>query len=207
MAYAQWLIPSKTSGSGNDTVNVTAGADNTGRSSRQTVMTFKAANCPDVERTVVQAGKPEFVTIESAKSVDKAGVQTLTITGTTNSSKLTFSLASGGTLELTLPSSYTANSIATNNGEAISGDPGATQEFPFSIAFTSIGANPTITARSVQLIVTDNAGNTATCTITQAAGDATLSVSPASVQLDWNAATEGTSASFSVTSNTNWSIE
>ena len=207
MAYASWLIPSKTQGSGNDTVNVTAGADNTGRNARSTNMTFKAANCEDVVRAVTQAGKPEFVTIESAKSVDKAGVQTLTITGTSNSSKLTFSLASGGTLELTLPSSYTANSISTNNGAAISGDPGATQEFAFSIAFTSIGANPTITARSAQLIVTDNAGNTATCTITQAAGDATLSVSPASVQLDWNAATEGTSASFSVTSNTNWTIE
>jgi hypothetical protein len=207
MAYASWLIPSKTQGSGNDTVNVTAGADNTGRNARSTNMTFKAANCEDVVRSVTQAGKPEFVTIESAKSVDKAGVQTLTITGTSNSSKLTFSLASGGTLELTLPSSYTANSVATDNGAAISGDPGATQEFAFSIAFTSIGANPTITARSAQLIVTDNAGNTATCTISQAAGDATLSVSPASVQLDWNAATESTSASFSVESNTNWTIE
>ena len=207
MAYAQWLVPSKTSGSGNDTVNVTAGADNTGRNSRQTTMTFKAANCPDVERTVIQAGKPEFVTIESAKSVDKAGVATLTISGATNSSKLTFALASGGSLPLTLPSSYNANSVSTDNGAAISGDPGATQEFPFSIAFTSIGANPTIAARSVQLIVTDNAGNTATCTITQAAGDATLSVSPASVQLDWNAATAQTSASFTVTSNTNWTIE
>jgi hypothetical protein len=207
MAYAQWLVPSKTSGSGNDTVNVTAGADNTGRNSRQTTMTFKAANCPDVERTVIQAGKPEFVTIESAKSVDKAGVATLTITGTTNSSKLTFALASGGSLPLTLPSSYNANSVSTDNGAAISGDPGASAEFPFSIAFTSISATPTIAARSVQLIVTDNAGNTATCTITQAAGDATLSVSPASVQLDWNAATAETSASFTVTSNTNWTIE
>ena len=207
MAYAQWLVPSKTSGSGNDTVNVTAGADNTGRNSRQTTMTFKAANCPDVERTVIQAGKPEFVTIESAKSVDKAGVATLTISGVTNSSKLTFALASGGSLPLTLPSSYNANSVSTDNGAAISGDPGASAEFPFSIAFTSIGANPTIAARSVQLIVTDNAGNTATCTITQAAGDATLSVSPASVQLDWNAATAETSASFTVTSNTNWTIE
>jgi hypothetical protein len=207
MAYAQWLVPSKTSGSGNDTVNVTAGADNTGRNSRQTTVTFKAANCQDVERTVIQAGKPEFVTIESAKSVDKAGVATLTITGTTNSSKLTFALASGGSLPLTLPSSYNANSVSTDNGAAISGDPGASAEFPFSIAFTSISANPTIAARSVQLIVTDNAGNTATCTITQAAGDATLSVSPASVQLDWNAATAETSASFTVTSNTNWTIE
>ena len=207
MAYASWLVPSKTQGSGNDTVNVTAGADNTGRNSRQTIMTFKAANCPDVERTVVQAGKPEFVTIQSAASVSKDGVATLTITGTTNSSKLTFTLASGATLEVTLPETYLANSVSTNNGAAISGDPGASAEFPFSIAFTNVAANPTIAARTVQLIVTDNAGNTATCTITQAAGDPTLSVSPSSIQLDWNAASAQTSASFTVTSNTNWSVE
>ena len=207
MAYANWLIPSKTSGSGNDTVNVTAGADNTGRNARSTNMTFKAANVADVVRQVTQAGKPEFVTIESTKSVAKSGVTTLTITGTSNSSKLTFTLASGATLELTLPSSYTANSVATNNGVAISGDPGASAEYAFSIAFTNIGANPTISSKSAQLVVTDNAGNTATCTITQAAGDATLAVAPASVQLDWNAASAETSASFTVTSNTNWSIE
>ena len=207
MAYASWLIPSKTQGSGNDTVNVTAGADNTGRNARSTNMTFKAANCEDVVRAVTQAGKPEFVTLQATAAVDKAGVVTLTISGTSNSSKLTFSLASGGSLPLTLPSSYTANSVATNNGAAISGDPGGTAEFPFSIAFSNIAANPSITAKSVQLIVTDNAGHTATCTITQAAGDPVLSVSPASVQLDWNAATEGTSASFAVTSNTNWTIE
>ena len=207
MAHASWLVPSKTSGSGNDTVNVTAGADNTGRNARSTNMTFKAANCEDVVRQVTQAGKPEFVTLQATAAVDKAGVVTLTISGTSNSSKLTFSLASGGSLPLTLPSSYTANSVATNNGAAISGDPGGTAEFPFSIAFSNIAANPSITAKSVQLIVTDNAGHTATCTVTQAAGDPTLSVSPASVQLDWNAATEGTSASFAVTSNTNWTIE
>lgn len=207
MAYASWLNPSKTSGSGNDTVNVGANSDNTGRNARSTNMTFKAANVADVVRQVIQAGKPEFVTIESAKSVVKGGVATLTITGTSNSSKLTFSLASGGTLPVTLPSSYTANSISTDNGAAISGDPGASAEFPFSIAFTNIGANPTINERSVQLIVTDDAGNTATCTITQAAGDPVLEVSPASVQLDWNAATQSGSASFAVTSNTNWTVE
>ena len=206
MAYASWLIPSKTSGAGNDTVNVTAGADNTGRNSRQTVMTFKAANCPDVERTVIQAGKPEFVSMQASAAIDKTG-GTITITGTTNSSKLTFSLASGGTLVLTLPSTYTANSVSTNNGESISGDPGGSQEFPFSIQFANVAANPDLLSKSVQLIVTDNAGNTATCTITQAAADPTLSVSPASVTLDWNAATAETSASFTVTSNTNWSIE
>lgn len=206
MAYSAWLIPSKVSGSGDDTVNVTAGSNNTGRNARSTTMTFKAANCPDVVRQVTQAGKPEFVTMQASASIDKVG-GTVTITGTTNSSKLTFSLASGGTLVLTLPAAYTANSVSTNNGDSISGDPGATQEFPFSIQFASVGANPDVTAKSCQLIVTDDAGHTATCTITQAAGDPTLSVSPASVTLDWDAYTESTSASFSVTSNTNWTIE
>ena len=206
MAYSAWLVPSKVQGSGNDTVNVTAGSNNTGRNARSTNMTFKAANCPDVVRQVTQAGKPEFVTMQASASIDKVG-GTVTITGTTNSSKLTFSLASGGTLVLTLPAAYTANSVSTNNGDAISGDPGATQEFPFSIQFASVGANPDVTAKSCQLIVTDDAGHTATCTITQAAGDPTLSVSPASVTLDWDAYTESTSASFSVTSNTNWTIE
>lgn len=207
MAYASWLIPSKLSGSGNDTVNVTAGSNNTGRNARTTNMTFKAANCEDVVRAVSQAGKPEFVTIQSTASVAKGGVATLTISGTSNSSKLTFSLGSGGTLSLTLPSSYTANSVLTDNGAAITGDPGATQEYAFSIAFTGIPENATISSKSVQLIVEDDAGNTSTCTITQAAGDATLSVTPASVQLDWNAYSEGTSATFTVTSNTNWSVE
>ena len=206
MAYSAWLVPSKTSGSGNDTVNVTAGADNTGRYARSTNMTFKAANCEDVVRQVTQAGKPEFVTIAGTAAIEKTG-GTITISGTSNSKKLTFSLASGGTLSLTLPDNYTANSVSTANGANISGDPGASQEYAFSIQFANVGANPTISAKSCQLIVTDDAGHTATCTITQAAGDPTLSVSPASVTLDWNAYSESTSASFTVTSNTNWTIE
>ena len=60
MAYANWLLPSKTQGSGNDTVDVTAVSNNTGRSSRQTQIAFKAANVADVVRTVIQAGKPEL---------------------------------------------------------------------------------------------------------------------------------------------------
>lgn len=206
MAYAQWLVPSKQSGSGNDTVNVTAGSNNTGRNSRSTNITFSASGVSDVVRQVTQAGKPEFVTIDATKSVSKSGVATLTISGTSNSSKLTFSLANGGTLVLTLPSSYIANSIQTDNGVAITGDPGASAEYSYSIAFTNIAENVTVDALTAQLIVTDNAGNEATCTITQSAGDATLSVSPESVQLDWNAYSESTSSSFTVTSNTNWSV-
>lgn len=206
MAYSAWLNPSKTSGSGNDTVNVTALSDHTGRVARSTVMTFKGSNVADVPVTVNQAGKPEFVTIQATAAVNKAG-GTLTVSGTSNSSKLTFALGTGATLPLTLPAAYTANSIETNNGVAIAGDPGAGAEYNFSITFTDIPANTSIDDLLAQLIVTDNAGHEATCNITQAAGDATLSVTPTTVNLDWNAATESTSASVQVTSNTSWTID
>ena len=202
MAYASWLTPSKVSGSGNDTVNVSASVY-TGRTPRSTSVTFGAANCADVVRTVNQSGKPEFVSFDSATAtVGKAG-GTVTITGKSNSSKLTFSLGSGGTLNLTLPSTYTANSAQTDNGVAITGDPGANEEYAFSIIFSDIAANTTIDALTKQLIVTDNAGNTATCTVSQAAGDPTLSVSPEAVTIPWDASE---SKSFTVTSNTSWTV-
>lgn len=200
MAYSSWLTPSKLSGSGNDTVNVSANANNTGRNSRSTTITFSAANCEDVARTVVQAGKAETTTISSTATATKAG-GTVTITGTSKSSKLTFSLGTGD-LSITLPAKYTAAGVQTNNGAAISGDPGATQEFAFSIAFT-VGENTTTSSKSKQIIVTDNAGNTATCTLTQAAGDAYLTVTPTSVEIPWDASE---SKSFTVSSNTNWTV-
>ena len=200
MAYSSWLTPSKLSGSGNDTVNVSANANNTGRNSRSTTITFSAPNCSDVARTVVQAGKAETTTIASTATATKAG-GTVTISGTSNSSKLTFSLGTGD-LSISLPASYTAAGNTTTNGAAITGDPGATQEYTFSIAFT-VSENTSTSSKSKQVIVTDNGGHTATCTLTQAAGDAYLTVTPSSVEIPWDGAT---SASFSVSSNTNWTV-
>ena len=200
MAYANWLSPSKTSGSGNDTVNVSALSSNTGRNSRSTTVTFKAANCDDVLRTVLQQGKPETSAIQATASSEKTG-GTVTITGTSNSSKLTFSLGTG-TLPLTLPTSYTAAGISTNNGAAITGDPGATQEYNFSIAFT-VPSNEDIDSKTRQIIVTDNAGNAYTCTLTLAAGYAYLTVSQPSGDIPWDASS---SVSITVESNTNWTV-
>lgn len=200
MAYSSWLSPDKLSGNGNDTVNVSATSSNTGRNSRSTNITFSAANCSDVVRTVLQAGKPESTTMQSTATATQQG-GTVTISGTSNSSKLTFTLGNGD-LSLTLPTSYTAAGNSTNNGAAISGDPGSAQEFAFSIAF-SVGTNSSTSTKSKQVIVTDNAGNSATCTLSQAAGAATLSVTPSSVEIPWDASE---SKSFTVTSNTNWTI-
>lgn len=204
MAFGNWITPSKVSGSGNDTVNISANSSNTGRNVRSTVVTFKAANCPDVERTVNQAGKPEFVAFDNnTASVAKTG-GTVTITGRSNSSKLTFSFGTGGTLVITSPQMYKANGLDTNNGTAIKGDPGANAEYVFAITFSNISANGTIDPLTKQLIATDNAGNKATCTISQAAGDPTLSVSPEAVTIPWDASE---SKSFTVTSNTSWTVE
>lgn len=202
MAYSSWLTPSKLSGSGNDTVNVSANASNTGRNARSTTVTFKAVGVSDVARTVNQAGKPEFGNFNSSTAAAAKEGQTLTLSGTSNSSELTFSKGTDN-IGITLPSSYTAAGMTINNGSAITGDPGATQEFAWSIQLT-VPANTSIDPLTCQIVVTDDAGHTSTCTITLAAGDATLSVSPASVDLPWDGST---SASFAVTSNTNWTVE
>ena len=200
MAYASWVTPNKTSGSGNDTVSWT-GSEHTGRSSRTTTATFSASGVDSKTLTIVQAGKSEFVTIDAAATVAKAG-GSVTISGTSNSSKLTFSLTGTNGIGLVLPTTYTAASVTTNNGAAITGDPGAAQQYAFSITFSNIGANTSISALTSQLTVTPNSGTAATCEITQAAGDPTLSISPTTINLT----AAGTAVSVTVTSNTSWSI-
>lgn len=200
MAKANWVKVTPSSGSGNATVNVSSTAEHTGRVARESVLTFKAANVENVTRSVIQAGKPEYVDVDDAASADKAG-KTVTISGVSNSKKLTFSLGTGD-LSITLPSSYTANSVSTSNGANISGDPGASAEYPFSISI-NVPANTTTAAKSRQIIVTDEGGHTDVCTLTSAAGDAYLTVQLGNIELDY----KGTAVSVSVESNTSWTVE
>lgn len=199
MAKANWVKVNPSTGSGNATVNVSSTAAHTGRNARSTTLTWKAANVADQTRTVSQAGKPEYVDIADTAAADKAG-KVVTISGTSNSAKLTFSLGTGD-LSITLPSSYTANSATTSNGAAISGDPGAAAEYNFSIAIT-VPANTGISALSRQIIVTNEAGQKDTCTLTLAAGDAYVTIASGTIELGW----EGTPVSVAVQSNTTWEI-
>lgn len=198
MAKATWCTVNPTEGSGNKTVNV-SGETHTGRTARQTTLTITAANVEPVTVAVNQAGKPEFVNSQDTAAVVKGG-QVLTISGKSNSSKLTFSLGTGN-LEMELPATYTANSVTTTNGEPINGDPGQNTEYDFSIQFT-VARNESITELTRQLVVTDEGGHTDTCLITQAAGDSTLSVSKNTIELDYL----GTAQSFEVISNASWTI-
>lgn len=199
MAKATWCTVNPTEGSGNKTVNV-SGETHTGRTARQTTLTITAANVEPVTVQVNQAGKPEYVDSQDTAAVVKDG-QVLTISGKSNSRKLTFSLGTG-TLEMELPATYTANSVTTTNGEPINGDPGQNTEYDFSIQFT-VARNESITELTRQLVVTDEGGHTDTCLITQAAGDSTLSVSKNTIELAYT----GEAQSFDVISNASWTIK
>ena len=201
MAKANWVKVNPASGSGNATVNVSSTAEHTGRKARTSTLTWKAANVQDVVRNVSQAGKPEYVDIADSASADKAG-KVVTISGVSNSAKLTFSFGTGDLTNITLPSTYIANSVSTTNGSAISGDPGALAEYNFSISIT-VPANNETAAKSRQVIVTDEAGNRDVCTLTSAAGDAYVTVQSGTIELDY----KGTPVPWSVESNTSWTIE
>ena len=201
MAKANWLKVNPSQGSGNATVNVSSTAEHSGRKARTTTLTWKAANVQDVVRNVSQAGKPEYVDIADSAAADKAG-KVVTISGLSNSAKLTFSFGTGDLTDISLPNTYTANSVSTSNGAAISGDPGALAEYNFSISIV-VPANNDIAAKTRQVIVEDEAGNRDVCLLTSAAGDAYVTVQEGTIELDYL----GTPVPWTVESNTTWTIE
>lgn len=200
MGKANWLKVTPQQGSGNATVNVSSITEHTGRKARTSVLTWKAANVEDVVRNVSQAGKPEYVDIDDAAAAEKSG-KVVTISGVSNSARLTFSLGTGN-LDVNLPTIYVANSSNTSNGAAITGDPGASSEYNFSISIT-VPANNDLSAKTRQIIVTDEAGHQDVCTLTSAAGDAYVTVQAGTIELDY----KGTAVQWSVESNTTWTIE
>lgn len=153
--------------------------------------------------TINQAAAAEFVKIDPTASVGKEG-GTVTINGTSNSTKLTFSLTPDGSHPLTLkiPASYQAAGKATSNGAVIADDPGATGGFAFSIVFSGIAANTNINDLVNTLGVKAAGGQTAYTVITQTAGDPFLEIDKAVINLDVN----GTPQTINVNANIKWTI-
>lgn len=210
MAKAAWLTVNPTSGNGNATVQNT-GTVHTGREQRETTVTGVAVGVsPNKTYKVLQKGKPEFVSFTNGAetTVGKAG-GTLTITGKTNSSKLNFELVNlktravvAGGLKLTLPSKYTAGGVETTNNVAITGDPGAQQEFEFRITFTGIAANTTIDELTAAMKVTTAGGQSAQIQIKQSAGDPVFSFGQKTITLE----ASGAAISQIIVSNTSWEL-
>ena len=201
MAKANWAVVNPSSGSGDKTINVSSSAEHTGRNARSTVLTITAANVDPKTVNVTQQGKPEFTNNNSDTATAGQAGQNVTISGISNSKKLTFSLGIGD-LAISLPAKYTAGGVETDNGSAITGDPGATAQYNWSIVI-NVPVNSAVFEKSRQIIVTDEGGNTDICTLTQAAGSATLSVDKDTIELTY----QGTAVSFNVTSNTSWTIK
>lgn len=210
MAKAAWLTVNPASGNGNATVQNT-GTVHTGREQRETTVTGVAVGVsPNKTYKVIQKGKLEFVSFTNGAetTVGKAG-GTLTITGKTNSSKLNFELVNletrvvvAGGLKLTLPSKYTAGGVETTNNVAIIGDPGAQQEFEFSITFTGIAANTTIDELTAAMKVTTAGGQSAQIQIKQSAGDPVFSFGQKTITLE----ASGAAVSQTIVSNTSWEL-
>lgn len=210
MSKAAWLTVNPVSGNGNATVQNT-GTVHTGREQRETTVTGVAVGVsPNKTYKVIQKGKPEFVSFTNGAetTVGKAG-GTLTITGKTNSSKLNFELVNletravvEGGLKLTLPSKYTAGGVETTNNVAITGDPGAQQEFEFSITFTGIAANTTIDELTAAMKVTTAGGQSAQIQIKQSAGDPVFSFGQETITLE----ASGAAVSQTIVSNTSWEL-
>lgn len=189
------------SGSGDMAVNV-SGDKYTGRVQRTLNLTVTTDG--DVSKALVvnQEAAVESVSADSpSSSIAKTG-GTVTITGKSNSTKLTFAStpAEENGLTLQLPKNYMAAGKSTANGAVIANDPGATGEFVWSISIADVPANTKVDELVANLTVTAAGGQTAKVTITQAAGDSTLSIDKDTISLDVN----GSVQTVNVTSNDKW---
>ena len=201
MAKPSWLIVNPSTGSGNGTIANSATA-HTGRVVRTGTVTVTGVgvSTPATYR-VIQEPKAEFVSYDNGTEMSaQKGAGKVTITGKSNSSKLTFSWL-GDSYDVALPTSYKAGGITTNNGTSIEGDPGASSEFSFTIEL-DFPKNDTIEDITRTLVVTANGGQATQIAIVQAAGDARLAVSPTEITIPQN----GSAISVTVTSNTSWTV-
>lgn len=189
------------SGSGDQAVSI-SGDKYTGRLERTANLIVVTNGGVQKALVVNQAAAAESVTSDSpTATVAKTGGN-VTITGKSNSTKLTFAAtpAKENGLTLQLPENYTAAGKQTANGAVIADDPGATGEFVWSITISDVPANVSIEELVATLSVTAAGGQKAQVTITQAAGDSTLEIDKETINLDVN----GSAQTVNVTSNDEW---
>lgn len=189
------------SGSGDQAVSI-SGDKYTGRLERTANLIVVTNGGVQKALVVNQAAAAESVTSNSpTATVAKTGGN-VTITGKSNSTKLTFAAtpAKENGLTLQLPENYMAAGKKTANGAIIADDPGATGGFVWSITISNVPANVSIEELVATLSVTAAGGQKAQVTITQAAGDSTLEIDKEIINLDVN----GSAQTVNVTSNDEW---
>lgn len=190
-------------GSGNTQLSVSATADRGNRVTQSA--TFKVAtpgDGPSDQFTANHVAAAEFITPTSmSPAVPKDGGN-VTITGTANSPVITFAKGSGEIIEGEIATiSYTANGSAATSGTEITGDPGATAKYTWSVSIPTT-ENPTVETRSQTITISGDSMEPVTITLQQAVGDAELSLNPDTV----NIPQAGTAQTIQVTTNTTFTV-
>lgn len=198
------IVVSPSTGSGDTTLQVKAETANRGNRVSQ-VATFEVEGAGVATKKQFVANHlpaAEFIEFDNNKpAVDKGG-GTITLTGKSNSKKITFSKGTGDIIDADLASiKFTANGAAATSGTSISGDPGAKAKYSFSLALTA-AANETIEARTQQIIATADGGQKATATLSQTAGDPFIEVVPTEIDVPQ----DGSAVQVTVDTNTTFTV-
>lgn len=198
------IVVSPSKGSGDTTLQVKAEIANRGNRVVQLASFEVEGTGVATKKQFVASHIPaaEFIEFDNKNpAVDKGG-GTITLTGKSNSQKITFSKASGDIIEADLAAiKFTANGAGATSGTNISGDPGAKAKYSFSLALTA-AANETIEARTQQIIATANGGQKATATLKQTAGDPFIEVAPTNIDVPQ----DGSSVQVTVDTNTTFTV-
>ena len=187
-----WITLSAIEGTGNFQVNVTAPVYK-GRNGRSGSITVAVEDLTE-DVTLQQKGSMIWDVTTQSLAFVKTG-EAKKFTGNANLASITFAVDSDASAWLTAGKLVVATK-QYNSGAAIEGDPGASKVYAFEITFTA-AANPTVSTRSGHITI-----NGQKYTVTQAAGDATLSVSPTSLTF----AAAGETKQIRITTNTAWTI-
>lgn len=203
------VIPSE--GNGNTTISIISKTKPTGRNDVTSSITGKiVGQSNSVTINVTEKGKAEFVTFSGKDKTVHVGEngETIEITGTSNSSKLTFSWS---TNKIGIPNvtSFTVNSdTSATSGTAIKEDPGATAQYTFKVSIVVPKNNTTDNRDSVLKVTCNTTSITDNFTISQMAGAAYLYLnSTGTTTVSITIPQEGTSKTVNVLSNTNWTFE
>lgn len=211
MAIPSNLTVTPFEGNGNTTISITSKTKPTGRNDVTSRITGKiVGQSNSVTINVTEKGKAEFVTFSGKDKTVHVGEdgETIEITGTSNSSKLTFSWS---TNEIGIPNvtSFTVNSdTSAISGTAIKGDPGATAQYTFKVSIVVPKNNTTDNRDSVLKVTCNKTSITDNFTISQMAGAAYLYLnSTGTTTASITIPQEGTPQTVNVLSNTNWTFE
>lgn len=198
------IVVNPSSGSGDTTLQVKAETANRGNRVVQTA-TFEVEGTGVAEKKQFVANHlpaAEFIQFDNTNpAVDKDG-GTITLTGKSNSQKITFSKGAGDIINADMAAiKFIANGAGATSGVAITGDPGAKAKYVFSLIL-SAAVNETIEARTQQIIATVNGGQKATVTLNQTAGNPFIEVTPTSVDVPQ----DGSAVQVTVDTNTTFTV-